>query len=285
MPRPVSIGSAGWMHPFGITGSVGLLTVGLVLGCGEPRTGGNSDASALPPLHVVEDRRIGSVDDPNIGFSRIGGVDVDEDGLIYVNELLDSEIRVYDENGNLKRAIGGPGKGPGEFQRVMSFGVLGDTVWAIDMSLRRITLFDRSGGVLSTGQLSGVSVDLQRDGTTGMVMPRAMRPDGLFTAAMNMIISRMGGAPTGIGARDTVAVPRVLFDASGAVVDTIGWDPYPPPEQGTVERIEVGKTRYTVPSPPSDRPLIVYLADGRFIIDRIPAGIRWTCVILRHTSH
>ena len=125
MPRPVSIGSAGWMHPFGITGSVGLLTVGLVLGCGEPRTGGNSDASALPPLHVVEDRRIGSVNDPNIGFSRIGGVNVDEDGLIYVNELLDSEIRVYDENGNLKRAIGGPGKGPGEFQRVMSFGVLG----------------------------------------------------------------------------------------------------------------------------------------------------------------
>ena len=42
-------------------------------------TTGEPELDALPPLLAEVDMRIGSVDDPEIGFSRISGVDVDRD--------------------------------------------------------------------------------------------------------------------------------------------------------------------------------------------------------------
>jgi 6-bladed beta-propeller len=179
--------------------------------CDDPG-GGLADIDALPRITITRDLRIGSADDPDAGFSRIGSVAVDDEGSIYVFELADSKIRVYGRDGTFLRAIGGKGRGPGEFEYLRRFGVMGDTVWTIDIGLRRITLFDRSGTVLSTGTINGLTVQLQNQQMAGMVMPRAMRGDGLFTADMSMYISRRGQADNDVGAGDTVQVPRVLYD-------------------------------------------------------------------------
>jgi hypothetical protein len=73
---------------------------------------------------------------------------------------LDRQIRVYDEAGTLLRRIGGAGEGPGEFGGSPSFGVVGDTVWAYDGRLERITLFDRRGNLLSTGRVVSLRIPL-----------------------------------------------------------------------------------------------------------------------------
>jgi hypothetical protein len=58
-----------------------------------------SDVDALPAYVLEEELRIGDVDDPDLGFSQIGPVDVDRDGSVYVVERTDMQIRVFDEKG------------------------------------------------------------------------------------------------------------------------------------------------------------------------------------------
>lgn len=234
--------------------------------------GNAADVDVLPAITATRDLRIGSADDPDAGFSRIGAVAVDGEGSIYVFELADSKIRVYDHGGTFLRAIGGQGRGPGEFEYVQRFGVTGDTLWTIDYGLRRITLFDRRGSVLSTGTMNGVTVQLPNQQMAGMVMPHAMRTDGLFTSEMSLFVSRRGQPDNDVGEGDTVQVPRVLFDATGVVVDTIGSYPFPPRSQTETKYIEAGPTRYVVPRPPTDEPLDVKMSAGGFLIDRTRAG-------------
>src|SRR5690606_19293449 len=145
-----------------------------VVACGGSGSGDSSDD--VPRLVAEADLRLGDFDDPTIGFSRIFGVDIDDDGDIYVLEALDRQIRVYSPDGELLRRIGGPGDGPGEFGGVPTFGVIGDTIWTNDLQTGRLALFDRAGNILATGRTTGVRVPLP--GSFGYVLPYTMQPDG-----------------------------------------------------------------------------------------------------------
>jgi hypothetical protein len=239
-------------------------------GTGEAR---NLHLDDVAPLVVEEEMRLGDANDPDLGFTRPGAVAVDRDGAIYVLEVADRQIRVYAPEGRLLRRIGGSGDGPGEFRGAPRFGVVGDTVWTWDSSAGRITLFDRAGTVLSTGRTDGLMIPIW--GSYGWVFPRAMRDDGLFTGEL----SRVGGSrnlpPSPVQDTDTVPVPRVLFDASGRIVDTIGWDGAPPPQMARppsqeidFRTVAVGGRRLMVPSPPAPLPRWEALHDGRLILEQ-----------------
>jgi hypothetical protein len=228
----------------------------LCAACARAPGTGAIDADALAPLELVEELRIGSVDDPDSGFAAIHGVDVDRDGNIYVFEGQSAQLRVYDPSGRQLRTIGRRGEGPGEFEDSPVFGVVGDTIWTYDGTLRRVTLFDRRGAVLLTSRLDGVAVDLQRPGSIGYVLPRLVLDEGLFLGELILYTSRRQTGPWPVQETDTVAVPRVRFDAGGAVVDTIGWDRRPPPSTaGRREPVMVAGVRYSVPRPPPSDPL------------------------------
>lgn len=230
---------------------------------------GNLDLDAVPTVSVREDLRLGSRDDPDVGFTRPMGVDVDRDGNTYVAEGSTMKIRVYGPDGSLLRRFGGRGEGPGEFQ-TMRFGVVGDTVWATDVMARRITLFDRQGKLLSARRIAEVSVSLPPG--KGYVLPSRMRPDGRFTSNLSLVMFNRGAEVQ--GSTDSIRVPRVLFDADGSVVDTIGWDAKPPPRMwrrpeessSRPELVTVGSRRYMAPSPPPDLPQWLPLDDGELIV-------------------
>jgi hypothetical protein len=245
-----------------------------VLGGCDDNTGGVADhLDSFPRLSAEVEARIGDFDDPDIGFSRVLGVDVDDEGNVYVLEGLVPEIRVYSPDGNLLRRIGRRGGGPGEFERAPRFGVFGDTVWAIDNLANRITLFDRKGTVLSTGRPDLVTVPLP--GSSGHVLPWMMRPDGKFTSHLARVASYRGDPPTGVQPTDSIPVPLVLFDATGAVTDTIGWAGRPPPrmwrppseDHTELNIIQVGDRRLMVPSPPTTLPWWEALLDGYLLIE------------------
>lgn len=75
-----------------------LLTAAVLLGATACSNAGPSKAGMvgdLPTLTLREVQRIGSVDDPDVGFSRIGRMDVGPDGNIFVVDDQDRDIRVY----------------------------------------------------------------------------------------------------------------------------------------------------------------------------------------------
>ena len=220
-------------------------------GCGVDGLASHDPGSTiegLPRVALVEDLRIGSVDDASYGFSQIGAVDVDRDGQIYVLEMQDAQIRVYSPDGRLIRRIGRRGDGPGEFRGGgPSFGVVGDTIWAVEGVTRRLTLFDRAGRLLTAARFTDVTVPWHVEGQAASVWPAVMQPGGLFIS-----LAAAPGTGRYLGSEshsDTVIVPRVRFNPSGQVVDTIGFyrdvQTRPPPEF-----VEAGRSRYMLPRPP-----------------------------------
>jgi hypothetical protein len=73
-------------------------------------------------------------------------------GHIYVYDQIGSSIVVYDSTGHALRRIGRAGRGPGEFTSVHSLGLKGDTLWAYDGPLRRVTYLADEGSVLRVEQ-------------------------------------------------------------------------------------------------------------------------------------
>lgn len=185
---------------------------------------GITDADSVARLRLEDELRIGHRDDPNLGFSRIDEIDVDRDGLIYVFETLPPEIRVFSPSGERVGTIGRSGQGPGELTGPrFSFGVHGDTIWVIDLiGARRITLYNRAGDVLSTGIIRDLPIEMNLPGQSASVVPFEMDEDGLFAAELGPVLVTRESDIDSPTPPPAVSTPRVRFDASGAVFDTVG---------------------------------------------------------------
>jgi len=71
-------------------------------------------------LKLTEDLCIGKeTKDENYMFSRLGSIQVDDDGNIYVLDTKEILVKVYDKNGKHLRTFGKKGQGPGEFQSAL----------------------------------------------------------------------------------------------------------------------------------------------------------------------
>jgi hypothetical protein len=176
----------------------------------------------LAPLTLVEEVRIGSVDDPDVGFSRIGRIHVDADGMVFVHESTDQQIRLYDAEGRFVRSYGRRGDGPGEFRVILGFGLLGDTLWVSDGGARRLTLFSRSGDLLHTVS-PRVMVQMEGLGRysgapSGSIYPNELGPRG-------EILGRPSSPMYPNLPDSIVRIPVIRFDTTGAILDTVETTP------------------------------------------------------------
>ena len=154
------------------------LLCAVLAACQGPANVDGIDADALPVLSISEEFRIGSVDDPVVGFSNIGAVTVDLDSNVYVLELQEVEVRVFDPSGTPLRSIGRSGQGPGEFSRPQSIGFRGDTLWVHDSSQRRVSMFSRDGTLLTTFPGIGAA-EPYRQSQVMSLLDGVIRSDGL----------------------------------------------------------------------------------------------------------
>ena len=252
--------------------SIGSLLCAVLAACQGPANVDGIEADALPVLSISEEFRIGSVDDPVVGFSNIGAVTVDLDGNVYVLELQELEVRVFDQSGTPLRRIGGSGQGPGEFSRPQSIGFRGDTLWVHDPRQRRISMFSPDGMLLTTFPgIVPTGFDPQSQAIS--ILDGVIRSDGLLYAepVSGIVVLQAGETPP-----DSVSLPVVRYDRSGAIVDTVGhtrlWL-YPEPiSPGTTGPVSFSRPRQAElvldPWPPLDAPLRHRLDDGLILIDR-----------------
>ncbi|MEX1183550.1 MAG: 6-bladed beta-propeller [Gemmatimonadota bacterium] len=233
---------------------------------------GRRDADRLPVLSAVEDLRLGSLADPDSGFSRIGAVAVDQDGNVYVVEQQPPEIRVFDAAGTPLRTIGRQGQGPGEFVRPGLIGILLDTLWVNDPGLGRVTLFLLDGSVAETFPTAPI-VRPAPPSPNVMVTLRGgvLRSDGFVHMERADAVAFLG---PGTAPPDSLSVPIIRLDRDGNVVDTAG--------EGRIYLVHSddegspGRPAQTdlvdSPGPPADTPLRVRTDAGSILIDRkVPA--------------
>lgn len=123
------------------------LASALVL-AGTPACTQRESAPERPGFHLVESVRFPS--QPDAPLSSVEDIAPAEDGGVFVLDRETPAVLSFSGEGEFRKKLGSEGEGPGEFQRLFSIGVVGDTVWAADEGSDRITLFDLRGTVLET---------------------------------------------------------------------------------------------------------------------------------------
>lgn len=91
-------------------------------------------AATLPAWTLVRELSIGNESATEYALTDVRGIDIGDDGSMYVVHPQESIIRVFDEDGDFVRYVGRPGAGPGEFEGLSNAGLLGDTLWASDVA-------------------------------------------------------------------------------------------------------------------------------------------------------
>lgn len=233
----------------------------LAAACGQGIARDGIEFESLPTLTLVEELRIGHLDDPEKGFSIVSGIEVGSHDRVYVLERLEGKIRVYDHAGALLNKIGGQGSGPGEFELPSSFGLTGDSIWVYDSRLRRVTVFTTDGDLVTTLAASGVRLAVQEPSVSVRVYPHGLDQDRLFVSSWAISGTRTQPA----------IVPRVRFDWRGEIVDTISWDTLAPPDR-SADRVQIGPLTVPTPNLASDGAIGTQIDYDQVTIERRAPG-------------
>jgi hypothetical protein len=164
---------------------------------------GSDDAWA-----VEQELVIGTAEgEPAYQFGQIAGIDVGQDGRIYVIDQQAREVRVFTPDGEYVRTIGQAGGGPGELSQAAGpvFVAHGDTVVVPDMGQQRITLYTADGKPAGTHALpftSGIAIKWMKTANHDLVQQAMVMalPGQQEVDQKNLLIHR---------------------EATGAIVDTI----------------------------------------------------------------
>lgn len=220
-----------------------LVLVCALCGCGEGGPGASARATSDAPVLVPVDSVVLAESD-SAYVAGTSGLAVAPDGSFIVSDYVAKKVHVFSRGGRLLRAIGRPGRGPGEFEGPSSLAFGSDSLlYVVDWS--EIEMFDpRTGAHLgayrmprqpstiaaSSGRLFAGYADPVRNGSVAQVTgdSAALRvtgplPELLKDARLFPMVS-----PVALGIKgDTAATAFVvtdflyLSDATGAVLDSI----------------------------------------------------------------
>jgi hypothetical protein len=118
------------------------------------------DGSGRGLMRATEEFRIGTaLSGGPEDYGVLSGLEVDEQGRIYVSDAFNDEIRVFEPDGAFSHAFGRRGGGPSEMER--PYGVLLDhqgRLWVRDLRNMRFSLFEKDGTFLEVRPIRHRSV-------------------------------------------------------------------------------------------------------------------------------
>lgn len=255
-----------------------ILCTGLSMACHDAHDGVTMGAE----WQAIPVTRIGSVDDPEQGLTQIDQIVIGPDGLFYVSQPLDRNVRVYDARGALRGVIGRKGEGPGELAGIASIGLLRDTLYVSDDQLLRVSFFTMDGTFLTsrswrtdqtptrgTGTSSSGPLDIMYLPTT----PQAVSVDGTVLVMPQLVMPVL--TERGPGVRTwSYAIPVLRMDLRSQVIDTLAW------EQHMAANVVVsrGGGEFFFAAHLFDSPLLKLMPDGSgvVVVDRRAAADRAT---------
>jgi len=114
------------------------------------------DVAAQPTLPTWTLREELRLDSETHDFPGISSVAVGPNGRIALYIATDRQLRVFDASGTEVFKFGRAGSGPGEFQQVNTLRFTGDSLWAFDYSLRRISVIGPDGKLVRSQLIPAV---------------------------------------------------------------------------------------------------------------------------------
>ncbi|MCJ7582979.1 MAG: 6-bladed beta-propeller [Candidatus Aminicenantes bacterium] len=131
---------------------------------------------------LVEDLSIGGdVDDADYIFHRPQGIKVGKDGMIYIMDWGDATIKLFDQEGQFIRVIGGKGQGPNEFGQLIYFSLgSGGDINVLDPVNHRVAVLNTEGEYLGGFRLEeGFPTELETDNQNNIYVGLSMREENL----------------------------------------------------------------------------------------------------------
>jgi len=188
------------------------------------------------PLRTIE----GATHDRTPVFGVVVGATRLQDGTIVVGDASGNDLKFFDAQGRLARAVGRQGQGPGEFQLLgWVKQCMQDSLFAFDVFPRRVSVFSASGRFARHFQTPGMpsQVACSRYGALAVLSnPRGQPPEGVtrwrFTAPLSIA-----------DARGTVT--QDLGDVPAGEIAQVGQGWFPPPG-GSHASIAVARRRVLV---------------------------------------
>lgn len=107
----------------------------------------SSEAKPAREIQLVHEQIFGSTDDVLIG--RLGSVTVDETGRVFIADLDQHTIHVFEADGRYVTRLGGEGRGPGEFLLGPTLEVFSNHLYALDRRQVRVSVFSPDSLTLS----------------------------------------------------------------------------------------------------------------------------------------
>lgn len=127
-------------------------------------------------LVLEEVYTVGGGDSPDESFVEISALDVLKDGTVYVLDMKDSRVKVFDAKGKFLRAFGKAGQGPGELNQPVGIIITPENEVLVEDALnQRLAVFALDGTFsrqISTAKALGLS-GIQMD-SRGLIVARSM---------------------------------------------------------------------------------------------------------------
>jgi hypothetical protein len=176
-------------------------------------------AQDVPTWRLTHDIQIGAGSQgPQYDFTRIEAILSASDGAVFIADAISRDVRIFAAAGAYESTFGRSGRGPGEFGRLLSAGLLGDTLWVIDSGLRRATLFSRAGEVLATISTAVEATYGPAGQAKRLHYMTALLPGGLAFGT-----ATTGESNASVLPQPEAATPVLLMTRAGRTVDTLAW--------------------------------------------------------------
>ncbi len=177
----------------------------------------SAEANPAGEIQLIPDQIFGSTDDVLIG--RLGSVTVDESGRVFIADLDQHTIHVFEPDGRYVTRLGGEGRGPGEFLLGPNLEVVSNHLYAFDRMQLRVSVFSPDSLTPSYAlNLNPKNVDRIEE-LTGYYMSWILfRSEGTFLACFSQPLYIDPEQPE-YNLEDEKYVKCYLMDAEGRITD------------------------------------------------------------------
>lgn len=111
----------------------------------------NFEPESVQKIELIPELKFGDTDDATIGMvERMSVFDqnriykriaADENGRVFIADIQQTEIHVFDSDGSWLQSLGRQGNGPGEFQHIGEIDIVSNQLYAIDAHQRKVNVF------------------------------------------------------------------------------------------------------------------------------------------------